>query len=231
MVLQRVDERDRVLLILENDTEESPWMVGTDFQYQAIKGIEDSLRRFLVVRRPDWYLSAESFIDFPGGVGHRRGQLGPDIYAAPVGNRPRMRYVVEKEGGLFPPFVIEVVSEHSVERDTVEKVALYEVLGVREYLLFAPAPQQPPVLWGYQRDEQERFVEWPTRPDGSLFSGLLGAGFRVEGQRVRVLTPEGEPVPFAEELDAARKDAEQARAAAEQEIVRLRAELERLRNG
>jgi hypothetical protein len=98
-------------------------------------------------------------------------------------------------------------------------------------------------IWGYRRTEGGHFTPWASDAQGRLWSGLLPLGLQAEGRRVRVLTAQGEAVPFTDELEAARREAEAerdaareerqheaaARRLAEDEVARLRAELARRR--
>lgn len=154
--------------------------------------------------------------------------------------------------GIAPSLIIEVVSprDRRIRKvDEVDKVELYERLGVREYLLHdLPSKRNGwQAGWrGYRLGRAGRYV--PLKPDaqGRLHSETAGlifganpAGTWAEivdpttGQRLLSPTEEEEGRLRAEE--ALRREVEgrqweeKARAAAEAENARLREELARLR--
>jgi flagellar biosynthesis GTPase FlhF len=125
--------------------------------------------------------------------------------------------------------VLEVISEESRKRDTIDKRRAYEGMGVEEYLLFDPVGRLlTPRLQGYRR-EGERFVEWERDEQGRLWSGVLGAWLRVVGDDLRLVRQDGTLEPSPAEAEArAREEAlarERAEAAAREEaLARERAE-------
>ncbi|HEX7184121.1 MAG TPA: Uma2 family endonuclease [Thermoanaerobaculia bacterium] len=149
------------------------------------------------------------------------------------------------EQGVAPCLVIEVVSPSKarIRRvDEVDKVELYQRVGVREYLLVG----LPRRATGYRfrikeyRLGPERRYR-PIEPDdqGCLLSETTGLRFGVapDGNWIemfdaktgeRLLTPLEIEERAAREAEA-RKVAEEALKAAEEELTRLRAELERLK--
>lgn len=115
--------------------------------------------------------------------------------------------------GKPPLFVLEVVTEESFVRDTEEKPAIYERLGVREYAIYAPLPEHGgPRLFGYRRDSAGRWVPWqPNGHDALTSEALDGLTFYVEGvDDLRVRDREARRLPTDTE-------------ALEVEVARLRA--------
>ncbi len=241
MAMSKLGAPEQARWRFRGDEEDSPWMVGTDLHLKAVIALLQALRRALDVQQGPWYVSGEMFVHYGPAAGDH---VAPDVYAAQVANYPRDTYHVAREG-RFPPFVLEVISSSSWERDAEEKAQIYETLGALEYVLFdptreglrrgGPAPGGEAELWGYRRDEWGAFTPWTVDATGALRSAVLGGiELRVEGSRLRVLSHTGDPVLFDDELDAARQEAEAGRAAAEvarqeaeQEVERLRAELRR----
>jgi Uma2 family endonuclease len=162
--------------------------------------------------------------------------------------------------GVRPCLVIEVVSpkyEEVRRNDYVEKKEIYERAGIPEYLIVEPyqVPGAPIRPWtGYRLGFDGRYQE--IEPDGAgrllsktaglLFGTAEDGGFQVTDART------GERLLNQSQLAAAREDAEEratreagraareaeradreaeAREAAEAEIARLRAELERIFKG
>lgn len=158
--------------------------------------------------------------------------------------RERRSFSVVKEG-VAPCFILEIVSyfDARIRRtDEVDKVKLYERIEVEEYFL-VDMPRKGTEgrfrLKGYRLDSDRRYR--PIEPDdrGSLLSKETGLLFGVspDGGRVEVFdAASGERIRTPlEEVDA-RKRAErvaagevEARKAAEAELARLRAEVERLK--
>jgi len=211
MTVGELSTRERVLRRYGGDEEDSPWMVSTDLHLWAMIALLQGLRQALAAQAGPWYVSGDTFVQYGPAPGDH---LAPDLYAAPVADHPRESYSVAEEG-VFPPFVLEVLSPSSGPRDLEDKVALYDVLGAEEYVLFDPRglSMGRPALRAYHRDGQGGWGPWQADADGVLRSAVLrGVGLRGEGHYLRVLTPDGEPVPFAEELEAALAHAEAAQA-------------------
>jgi hypothetical protein len=232
MVTQRqLSEVALLLLTTPDDTEEAPWMVMPDFQWRVIALLVSLLRLHALRAGQRWYLAPELKVTLPRPGGGRPLDLAPDLLMAVADDVERDSWDVRKEGQP-PLFVLEVVTKESAVRDQEEKPLLYDALGVREYVLFAPrARPGAPQLLGYRRDEAGRFVPWPVDAAGALWSTALDLGLYVEGGKwLRARDAEGRRLPSAEE-EAARAQHEAARAQheaaradrAEAELARLRA--------
>ncbi len=226
-----------LLLTTPNDpgeTEEAPWMTMPDFQWRIITLLMSILRRYARAHGLRWYLAAELKVVMPRRIVPRTLDLGPDLLMAEADDYERRSWQVEQEGGP-PLLVLEVVTEESWNRDTVEKPLLYERMGVREYIIFAPERNDTgPTLFGYHRDAEGNWIPWATDAQGLLHSEVLGGlRFHVEGRRLRAQDPLGHILLSDEEAaeqEAARAEREAARA--EQEAARadaVEAELRRLR--
>src|SRR5438128_10066432 len=120
-------------------------------------------------------------IQYTWGRSQKRHQLAPDVYVAFVPEHPRSSYDVAVEGS-FPPFVLEVVSPASTERDRVEKRDAYGLLGVREYALFTPYLTAAATLIGYRRNAEGSLEEWRPDAKGRLWSEVLGLYLEVRGR-------------------------------------------------
>jgi Uma2 family endonuclease len=171
----------------------------------------------------------------------------PDISIVRGARHPqRMRrsFNVVKEG-VVPCFILEIVSPFDARirrTDEVDKVKLYERIGVEEYLL-VDMPRTGTGgrfrLKGYCLDPDRRYR--PIEPDGQgrlpgrtigLLFGVSEDGQRVEvfeaasGERLRTPQEEVEARAAAERREA---EKEEALRIAEKELARLRAELERIK--
>jgi hypothetical protein len=221
------DERVRYvfMLMLEDDTEDAPWMVMGDAQFWSAAGFAFSLRHFAREHGLPWYVASMHPILFSWPGITAKKQLAPDVFVAFVPDHPRSSFDADVEGG-FPPFVLEVVSPSSSARDQVEKRQAYEDLKVKEYALFTPNDQAPSLLEGFRRNAAGCFETWPRDSDGRLWSEVLGLHLLVRGAFLHAATPDGQLVPTPDDLDAARRQAEEARRLAEAEVERLRRELD-----
>lgn len=214
--------RDHFMLMLEDDTEDKPWLTMGDLQFWSAAGFAYCLRAYARRRQLPWYVASMHPIIYTWRDLPTRKQLAPDVYVAFVPDHPRPSFDVAREGG-FPPFVLEVVSPASIERDRIEKREAYDALGVQEYALFTPRENEPSSLEGYQRTPDGRFATWQSDAEGRLWSQTLGLFLEVQGAALRAMTAEGEPLLTPDQTDVA---LEQAKA----EIQRLRAELEHERD-
>ncbi|HXT35823.1 MAG TPA: Uma2 family endonuclease, partial [Chloroflexota bacterium] len=225
----RYEDECAFLLAFVDDTEESPWMVASDYHLLAEHGAVIPTRNYLLRRRPDLYVSGELLVRYPKPDGST-GQVGPDMLAAYAPQGLRSSFDVVKEGG-FPAFVLEIVSPESDRRDKYDKARLYDLLGAREYAIFDPRGREGRQLWGYRRDERGAWLPWPREQWGEPWSAVLGLTLVAVGFLLRFRDEEtGLLIPLLDELDAdlavaeaGRDLAEAAREQAEQRATEERA--------
>jgi Uma2 family endonuclease len=220
--LTQAEENDLFMLTLEDDTEDAPWMVMGDLQFDAASSFKHSLREYARAHGLRWYVASMVPIRYRWGQSRRRRQLSPDGFVAFVSDHRRSSYDLEAEGG-FPPFVLEIVSPASVEHDEQDKLQAYGVLGAREYVLFTPREDGSSTLAGFRRDTAGLLVAWPQEDDGSLWSEVLGLRLVAAGALLLAETADGERLLSPEQEAAARR-------AAEAENERLRNELARVKH-
>lgn len=223
------------MLMLEDDTEDAPWMTMGDLQFWSASSFAHSLRNYAHEGGLGWYVASMLPILYTTLDSPRRRQLSPDAFVAFVPEHARQSFDAEKEGG-FPPFVLEVVSPSSTERDELDKHRAYSLLGVQEYALFTPRDAGRSKLEGYRRGAGGQFEPWPLDADGYLWSNVLGLFLVVRGPLLQAQTADGELLLTPEQSGAALRDAEIAReqeaTAREQEAVarqEAEAEIDRLR--
>jgi hypothetical protein len=235
-------ERDAFMLTLEDDTEDASWMVMGDLQFWSASGFAHSLRGYAHERGLDWYVASMMPITYLWPGSKRKRQLAPDAFVAFVPEHSRSSFDVATEGG-FPPFVLEVVSPSSSERDEDDKRIAYEALGAREYALFTPRDESPSRLSGYRRGDSGSFERWRPDDQGRLWSDVLGLYLVVRGTLLQAQTAEGRLLLTPDQTGAALLQAEEARRQeeearrleaearrqAEAEVEQLRRELEQLR--
>ena len=220
--LTKEQEDTLFMLLLADDTEDAPWMVMGDLQFWSASGLAYSLSIYSHEQGLPWYVASMLPITYnwPGVAGKKT--LAPDTFVAFVLDHSRTSYDVETEG-VFPPFVLEVVSPSSKRRDHEDKLRAYDLLGVREYALFTPRKGRTSALEGYRRGASGALEPWTPDAQGRLWSEVLGLYLVARGAFVQAETPDGRL------LLTPRQEAE-GRRKAEEEAARLRRELEQVRN-
>ncbi|HVA92544.1 MAG TPA: Uma2 family endonuclease, partial [Chloroflexota bacterium] len=205
---------------IPNDSEEAPWMVMPDYQMRVINLLLSILSRYRTELGLHWYIGSELMVIAPR-PGMTNMEVAPDLFIAAGDDSERDSWNVDVEGE-GPRFVLEVVTRESWQRDTVEKVSLYDRLGVEEYAIFAPQRLgRSPQLSGYRRGAGDRWERWPLE-GGALKSRVLG-GLTIEvedGKLLRLRDASGRLLlshPEAVRLASQRADAEAERADAEAE--------------
>jgi len=186
--------------------------------------------------RPDVYIAADNFIYWDEDNAKRC--ISPDVYVVfGARNFPRRVYQTWAEGGLTPSVVFEMTARGTKENDFEEKFFIYEQeLRVPEYFLFDPEGDylDPPLI-GYRLQEGE-YLPISVR-NGRGHSQQLGLDLECHQTGLRFVVPDtGHMLPLSSELvemletERQRANTEAvARQEAENEIARLRAELDALR--
>lgn len=232
------------VLLARDDTEES--VMGTHLHQRAIIMAYGALRDYAAAlgtpETPAWYVSTQEtvIVDLP--IRHRPWQPKPDVWVVPELSTHEDTSYDTRRHGPMPSFVLEVASESTWRDDIDEKSVLYDVAGVKEYLIFDPTGEfLPEVLRGWRRaDDGTTWEQWAgtTRADGSAVweSRVLGLTLRAEGPFLRFEHPERGLLPLWSEAQALREErdrelAERDRELAEERKLRteLEAELRRLR--
>lgn len=157
----------------------------------------------------------------------------PDVMVAfgrAKGNRGSYRQW--EEGGIAPQVVIEVLSPGNTPGEMARKLRFYDQYGVEEYCQVDPAPESLSVS-SWQRQGEGLVIN----PEEDRWqSPRLGITIAVKEAQLIALHPDGKPFLSAQELYA--KYAEQqaltqqqaeALKAKDDEIARLRAELDWLK--
>ena len=184
----------------------------------------------------DVYVGGDMFLYYVEG--DPKKVVAPDVFVVPgVPKRKRRIYKLWEEGRP-PALIVEVTSADTRKEDLGRKKALYERLGVAEYILYDPLGDYlSPRLQGF-RLIGGQYEPVPHSAKNSLESRTVGLTFQMEGSQLRLIdTATGTLLLRDEEVrELARTAEERARTveerarAAEEEAARLRAELERLRN-
>ncbi len=216
-----LSDYERFLLTVPNDTEDAPWMVMSGLQVRDVDLLKAILRLHVKRQGLHWYLESFLKITMPRPGGEGTLEAAPDLLMAEGPDRLRTSWSILDEGKA-PQFALEVTVQSSWHRDTEEKPAIYDAMGVRELAIFAPERRDGgPALFGYHRDDENRWAAWETDPAGVLWSRELGGlGLYVEDRLwLRAIDQQGRRLPTPMELAEA----------AEAEAAHLREELRRLR--
>jgi hypothetical protein len=216
------------MMRLADDTEEAPWMTMGDLQFWSASGLAYSLRQYARGHGRNWYVASMLPIDFQYRHLPGRHRLSPDLFVAFVPDRPRLSFSVAEEG-VFPPFIVEVVSPSSVARDEEEKLIAYRAMDVQEYLLFNPYVVAGPTLHGFHRDPDGRFVAWQAEDLGGFWSSQLELAFSVHDGQLQARTAAGDWLLVPDQAERELRAAQAARQRAEAEAEQLRQELRALR--
>ena len=202
-------------------------MAETPTHRDAMMDAIQVLRRHFA-HRPDVYVSGNMMMYYEEGEPRRC--VSPDVFVAMgVEDKNRRTYLLWREA-KGPDFVLEVTSKSTRRNDQVTKRALYEWMGVSEYVLYDPLGEYlDPPLQGY-RLVGGRYVEWErTRvPEGvrALHSEVLGLSLHVRARdrALRLYDPAAgkdllTPVEAAAAREEAEARAESADARAEREAA------------
>ena len=212
-------------------------MAETPAHRDAMMDAIQVLRRHFA-HRPDVYVSGNMMMYYEEGEPRRC--VSPDVFVAVgVEDKDRRTYLLWREA-KGPDFVLEVTSKSTRRNDQVTKRALYEWMGVSEYVLYDPLGEYlSPSLQGFALSGG-RYVELEGRrlPGGerALHSEVLGLSLHVRARdrALRLYDPvSGEDLLTPVEAAAAREEAEARaeREAAARGEAEVRAEREAAARG
>ncbi len=184
-------------------------------------------------RRPDVQIFNELLVQFPVRGRRRPAQVVPDnmvvVWDGPI--EAVGSYDVPLQP-VRPFWVFEYVSPSNERKDYEDSFEKYERLKVPYYLIFYPDSQD---LTLFHHQGEKYVSKKPNRrgrlaiPELDMEVGLLDGWVRYwyQGELLPL------PADLQRDLDEARRQLaaeQQGRLAAEQEVARLRAEVERLRS-
>jgi len=200
-------------------------MAETDWHRKLMTNLINTLAAFFL-SSPRVYVSGNLLVFYEPG--NRRRHVAPDVFVVRgVAKHDRPNYLIWQEGKA-PEVVIELTSSSTRREDMQGKFALYrDTLRVKEYFLFDPFEDYlDPPMQGYRLRKGE-YV--PIKlVAGRLPSRVLGLHLERAGSDLRLWNLEtGLWLPTAEETQARLEQALQQR---EEDNLRLRREIEELRN-
>ena len=139
--------------------------------------------------------------------------ISPDVmvcFGVPKGDRTS--YKTWAENDVAPSVVIELSSRGTWRKDRIEKKALYEMLGVKEYYIFNPLePKTTPAFTVYELENGG--YKTVKIENNRVKSAILGLELVVEGRTLRLYNPAAEQFlktteELAEENDFLRAEIE-----------------------
>ncbi|UQA56350.1 Uma2 family endonuclease [Polyangium aurulentum] len=204
------------------------------------------LVRYLAEQGIQAYVGADQYIYWVKG--DPRATVAPDVYVMP-GLPQDIQPTCWKvwQAGVVPSFALEVMAHTDRGKDLVESPRRHDELGTQELVVFDPyVPERlrrtrRVRFRVHRRDERGKLVLVEETHGDRVRSEVLGCHLRAVGKRaqlrLRLATGlEGETLlptdAEAREEAEGRARVERTRAeAAEAELARMRAEIERLRRG
>jgi Uma2 family endonuclease len=192
-------------------------MAETDIHRDQMVALIQMLEYFFADRL-EVYVSGNLLLYYVPG--NKRKHISPDVFVVfGVAKKKRLYYLAWEEG-KNPSVVIEISSKSTKQEDLKKKFELYrDVLQVQEYFLFDPRGEYlQPRLQGFRlRDGEYAPIQLV---DGRMPSDILGLELEPEGTSLHLFDPKaGKRLLTPSERAAL----------AEDELERLRRELENLR--
>ena len=150
------------------DSDGNP-MAETDAQFYPLTETVLALRQ-RYVDQDDVYVSGDLLVYYR--MNDNTVRLAPDVFVVfGIDDHLRSSYIIWREQGKTPDFVLEIASPGTYVRDMTEKPALYAALYVTEYWQFDPTGKLLPVaLIGGRLTENGEYEPIPvvTGEDGIL---------------------------------------------------------------
>ena len=166
--------------------------VGEDLlQRWIVELLRPLLERWLSQRGVQALVGADQFIYYQQHAPTQR--VSPDIYVLP-GVAPRTRVTSWKtwEKGIVPNFALEIVSK-DWEKDYIDAPARYADVGVKELVIFDPAPERHAdgIRWQvFRRGAGRRLARVEVSAGDRIKSKVLACFLRAVGEgddmRVRI---------------------------------------------
>ncbi len=164
--------------------------------------------------------------------GNPRRSISPDVMVVfGIENKMRRTYNTWEEGKA-PDFVMEFSSKSTYKQDLGRKKTRYASIGVLEYFLYDPERSYlNESLMGFRLNENGMYDTIEYLSHGGIHSEVLGIDFKIQEDGIGLLdTTSGEWIQTPEEKAYTIVQQEViARRQTEEEVVRLRNELEKLK--
>ncbi len=195
-------------------------MGETDYHIQTITYLYQSLNAFFAAT-PDVKVLAD--IMFYYEEGNPRKVFSPDVMVVKgVGKHLRRSYKLWEEK-QFPQVIFEISSRGTWGEDLNKKWFLYQQFGVKEYHIFDPEYDYLPEPLIAYRVKRGELKQVPVK-NNRIYSEELKLEIVDTGEGLRFFNPE------TKEFLRTLSEEQKARLQAEDEVARLREELQRLKN-
>ena len=125
---------------------ESDGELLADNKFQAVAMVDSfSALEVYFAGSPEVYIGIDQLLYYI--LNDPTASVAPDLFAVfgAHGSHPRRSWIVSREGGIAPTFVLEIASESTWRRDATTKRAIYAQMGVAEYWRFDPEGAHYPV--------------------------------------------------------------------------------------
>jgi Uma2 family endonuclease len=191
-------------------------MGETDIHIAQIIDLLFALTRYFR-EDPQVYVAADLLLYYVEG--DPKEFVVPDVFVVRGVPKGERRIYKLWEEGRAPDVVFEITSASTRREDLGTKRVLYADLGVKEYFVFDPTGEdlRPPLRAFRLSGSEYQPLKEP------VFSEVLGLKLQIVDKHLRLFDPRtGKRLLTPAEADAARE-------AAEAEVERLRAELEKLK--
>ena len=195
-------------------------MGETDYHIKTITYLYQALDAFFD-SSPDVKVLADIMFYYQEGNTHK--VFSPDVMVVKgVGKHLRRSYKLWEEK-QFPQVIFEISSRGTWGEDLNKKWFLYQQFGVKEYYIFDPEYDylpEPLVAYRLKKGELKKVTVKKNR----IFSEELGLEIVDTGNGLRLFNPQNKEIlgTFGEEREA--------RLNSEAEIIKLRQEIEKLKN-
>ena len=148
-------------------------LAETDFQFYPLTETVHALRLHFT-ERPDVYVSGDMLLYYR--MNDNTVRVAPDVFVVfGVDDHMRRSYIIWREGGKTPDFVMEIASPSTYVRDATEKRAIYAAFGVTEYWRFDPTEECfTPPLEGERLTEDGLYEAIPVHEEAASGGMLRG---------------------------------------------------------
>lgn len=161
------EEYDDLTIVYPCEDDEP--LAETEFQYEPLTYAVAALKAYFGSRE-DVYAQGDMFVYYrmndPGSV------VAPDVFVVfgANGNHKRNSWLIWREGGRQPNFVLEVASESTWRWDATGKRDIYSRIGVDEYWRFDPTGNcfSPPLIGEILVDGEYQPIDVAEGADGIL---------------------------------------------------------------
>ena len=207
-------------------------MSENQWQYVAMTDTVSALANYFI-HRDDVFVAGDLLVYYR--MNDNATRVAPDVFVVFGANGKHLRdsWIVWREGKA-PDFVMEVASPGTWRRDAAEKRDIYAEMGVSEYWRFDPTGEHftPELVGERLADGEYHPIALEMDSDGTLQgrSDVLTLDICArQGLELRLYDPEaGQWLRTHRESEEALQAAEAGKQAAEDEVRRLREQLQNL---